>query len=338
MCHLLHISRRAFGAALFSFALSCAQAALAQPSDKGSLFAYRDAVRAPSMPGCREHDMRILERDLNKSVPWGDGRFWRISRNGKTSYLLGTMHVADPRIKALPAELERVLPELRQVYIEVLLNAESTQTFAITMLQEPDVPTLKELLSAELYQRTAQILQRYYMPEQAVNRLEPWAAFVTMLYPPDTALKEPMDAYVARRATEAGIPVKGLETIQEQLDLLDTLALEEQLWLLRDTVCYYEVMMQDMEVMKQLYLEDDMVTLYNFGTILPDVGKALYERLLHRMVTERNLRMFERMQPAMAAGGALVAVGAMHLPGENGLLALLAADGYTLKLLNASSQ
>jgi uncharacterized protein YbaP (TraB family) len=62
---------------------------------------------------------------------------------------------------------------------------------------------------------------------------------------------------------------------------------------------------------------------------MPNMGAAeVVQEFTARLVVERNYRMAERIQPQLREGNALIAVGALHLPGEEGLLALLAEEGY----------
>jgi uncharacterized protein len=58
--------------------------------------------------------------------------------------------------------------------------------------------------------------------------------------------------------------------------------------------------------------------------------RAQIDEFLDALIDQRNVRMVERMTPRLAAGGALIAVGARHLPGERGILSLLAERGYRI--------
>ncbi|MBI3774645.1 MAG: TraB/GumN family protein [Gammaproteobacteria bacterium] len=52
------------------------------------------------------------------------------------------------------------------------------------------------------------------------------------------------------------------------------------------------------------------------------------QKLIAELIDARNLRMLERMAPRLKEGKAFVAVGALHLPGDHGLLRLLEKAGY----------
>ena len=169
-----------------------------------------------------------------------------------------------------------------------------------------------------------------------VERVKPWVAYITMSYPVGSNPAETLDFYLGELAARRGVVVKPLETVKEQLELMDSLSRQEQLILLRDTVCYYDLLQKDYQILRRLYLDNDMQTLFNMGSLLPDdEDKEVYQKVYDELLIERNHRMFKRMESEFSAGDVLVAVGAMHLPGEEGLLDLLAAKGYSLKPLPA---
>jgi uncharacterized protein YbaP (TraB family) len=53
-----------------------------------------------------------------------------------------------------------------------------------------------------------------------------------------------------------------------------------------------------------------------------------------RLIVDRNHRMAERMEPYLRQGGAFVAVGALHLPGDQGLIRLLEQRGYSVRVVD----
>ena len=79
------------------------------------------------------------------------------------------------------------------------------------------------------------------------------------------------------------------------------------------------------------WLRADLGALYRLSL---DDDSPLQQRLMARVLHARNQRMAQRLLPQFAQGGAFVAVGALHLPGANGLLARFKAAGYTLRALD----
>jgi len=76
------------------------------------------------------------------------------------------------------------------------------------------------------------------------------------------------------------------------------------------------------------YVEHDLGTLYELASMAGEGDPGLAERFNKALILERNDRMAERMIPMVVEGGYFVAVGAMHLPGDNGLLQQLAEAGF----------
>jgi uncharacterized protein YbaP (TraB family) len=131
-------------------------------------------------------------------------------------------------------------------------------------------------------------------------------------------------------AVEQKKRVEQLETVDEQLDLFDHLAENEQVALLRNTVENYERMPVLVERMVVAYLDRDLDAL---SRIEAETGadpalKSVRASLMRRLVEDRNVRMAQRAEPLLKTGAAFIAVGALHLYGERGMLALLARRGY----------
>jgi uncharacterized protein YbaP (TraB family) len=85
------------------------------------------------------------------------------------------------------------------------------------------------------------------------------------------------------------------------------------------------------ETMVGLYLAGDTGMFWPFfRAVLPGAGQGGYAAFEQTMVTARNRTMAERALPFLEKGKAFIAVGALHLPGEAGIVELLRKDGYTV--------
>jgi uncharacterized protein YbaP (TraB family) len=170
------------------------------------------------------------------------------------------------------------------------------------------------------------------MPEAAIKDFKPWAIVTLLSVPPGDEGGDFLDLYLYKAATAAGKEVAGLESIEEQLAVFESLTLSEQVALLRETLAARAELPQVFERLILAYLARDLVALLRLGDeYLAGGDAALAERFKTAALAVRNERMVERMGPYLDAGGCFVAVGALHLPGEGGILERLSASGRALR-------
>jgi uncharacterized protein YbaP (TraB family) len=193
-----------------------------------------------------------------------------------------------------------------------------------------DESALRAQLGPALFDRAMALLPRYGIPEAAGALLKPWALYLTLSTPPQVG-GMPLDLVLAMRAEKSGKGVDGLETVAEQAALVAGLPVNDQVDLVRDAVCHYDVLQGDIQSMKQLYLDRNLAALAAMANRYQLSESPRYQRLLQQVLWDRNDRMIGRMQPYLAEGGAFIAVGALHLPGARGLLGLLETRGYRVE-------
>ena len=302
-----------------------------------ALFAFSaqggQGARAEAEPFSAEQCEPLLEAPAaGADIPYARGLLWRISKDGKASYLFGTMHVADPEVTALPAPVAEAFDQSEQFVMEALPVPEQLlQMYGMMFFADGD--QLSDHVAAPIFERATAILSAYQLPPEAVARMKPWAAFLTMSYPPEQArnANEALDLVLLARAKQNGAEVAGLESLTEQAELFDQFTLPEQVRLLTDTVCHYELARREFAGLKASYLKQDLGALYRYSQRYTAAGEPLYKRLMQALLVDRNSRMAERMRPMLEQGGAFIAIGALHLTGEEGVLALLEKQGYQLQ-------
>ena len=256
------------------------------------------------------------------------GILWKISKAGtKTNYLFGTIHVSDVEITTLPEPVNQALNSSSQFVMEALPDMEQLMLFSQSMFFN-DGTLLASLIDKPIYENTKKILAAYKLGADAVSVMKPWAAFLLMNYPPDEG--EPLDMVLLSLAQQNGSQVAGLETLKEQSELFSGLTIPEQVKLLTDTVCHYDLVEEDFQAMKAFYLKGDLEGLYNYVQRYSMEDKPVYEKLMKKLIQDRNYLMAERMQPLLEKGNAFIAIGAMHLAGKEGVLALLEKQGYSV--------
>ena len=276
-------------------------------------------------------DCRVFDKtssDTNSIAKYSDALLWKVSNAGSSSsYIFGTIHVSDPRITNLPEAVKSALNNSDTFVMEALPNPEDVLTLS-QMMFYMDGTTLSEYLDDELFLRTAKVLSAFQLPVEAVAIMRPWAAFLIMNYPADNTM--PLDLKLLEIAKSRGARTAGLETLSEQGAVFSEMALDDQLRLLLDTVCNYNLVAQGIEEMKQFYLEKDLNGLLAASAQHPYADEPLYKDLNKRLLTDRNKLMIDRMQQFLQKGDAFIAVGALHLPGDDGIVESLNQLGYEI--------
>jgi len=276
-------------------------------------------------PDC---DPLLESQSSPEVIPFAKGLLWKISKKDKEpSYLFGTIHISDKDVTTLPAVVDKALHESEQFVMEALPDAEQMLLFSQMMFFH-DGQQLSALVDTSIYKKTKSILSAYHLGADAVSVMKPWAAFLLMNYPPDAG--DPLDLVLLSLAQQNGATVSGLESLQEQADIFSDLKMPEQVKLLTDTVCHYDVIEEDFIAMKSFYLKRDLGGLYNYTQRYSMSHEPVYEKLMTKLIVDRNRTMAERMQPMLEKGKSFIAIGAMHLTGAKGVLALLEAQGYSL--------
>lgn len=277
-------------------------------------------------------------------VPNGDAIFWKIEKPGVApSWLLGTMHVTDPRVTALPKAAREPYDNAATVVIETtdVLDEKKTASAMmgrtdLTMLA--DGKTIQDLLGKEEAAKLEAGLRGRGIPLIAVARMQPWLISTFVALPAcETARKQSgqifLDKKLALDAQAAGREVLGLETMVEQLSAMTDLPIDFHLKGLIETLAMGDRMEDVFETMTELYLQGKP------GEIMPMLKAATpattgegegYAAFEDRLIRGRNHVMADRGAPMLEKGSVFLAVGALHLPGEEGVVALLQKEGFTL--------
>jgi uncharacterized protein YbaP (TraB family) len=138
---------------------------------------------------------------------------------------------------------------------------------------------------------------------------------------------------LAGAGKQRGIPVVGLETLEDQFRAIAGVPEGDQLEILRVSLRLYDRSHDLVETMVQRYLAREIGLIWPFQIELArrsGFSPAAFESFKDRMVRMRNARMRDAALPLIQAGGVFIAVGALHLPGEHGLVAMLRESGLTV--------
>lgn len=261
------------------------------------------------------------------SVSTERGLLWRIEAAGRPSYLFGTIHSEDPRVTELSTPVKTALDGASRFVMELVPDQDVAMRLATRMVMT-DGRTLRELLGAEAYTTAVSALAERGVPPELVERLKPWSIVMLLGMPPPKGGLA-LDLVLYARAKEKGEPTFGLETAQEQLDVFDQMAMPDQVQLAKETLKQVNVLPAMLAAVHTAYLSRDLARLSEINERYAKSGNAaLAERVMSRLLSQRNRRMVQRMETYLKQGNAFIAVGALHLPGKEGLLALLRERGY----------
>ncbi len=296
------------------------------------LFAPFLLMVSPVLAGQVSHndcrDLEIISSEEDSPSKYADALLWKVSKGkAEASYIFGTIHVSDPKIVNLPEEVTSTLNNTDTFVMEALPVPDEALKLSQMMFFN-DGRTLKDFIDDALFEETATILSNYSFPIETVMVMKPWAAFLIMSYPADGGL--PLDLLLLQTAQQNGADVYGLESLSEQGNIFSNMDFDTQVKLLLDTVCHYDVVKKDFELMKSLYLERDVKGLFTQSSKYSFSQEPVYKDLMKRILVDRNYTMTDRMLNILEKGNAFIAIGAMHLPGEEGVLSLLGKQGYKI--------
>lgn len=265
---------------------------------------------------------------------------WRASDGDNVVYLLGTFHLLEAADYPLDPKVYAALDDAEQVFFELSPEALADPSLGLRFAQaglRTDGRTLQQTLDAPTWAATVQLAAEAGLPPEALQRMEPWFAALTLTMAEMTAAGlDPalgLDKHLAQRATRDGKRTAGLETPADQIRLFDGMKHGVQLAQLRDVVERSDEIRSETEWLHQQWREGDVDALYwGMAAAMKARDPALYERIN----TQRNAAWVSRIKALLDAPGdddALVAVGTLHLLGAEGLVQQLAAAGYTVERL-----
>ena len=259
------------------------------------------------------------------------GLLWKIEKPGQPAgYLFGTVHIPDERLLDFSPAMLGALKAAEQVATEIAMDMANLQKLMMAMVYT-DGRTLESVAGKQLYGDTIALMGKLGMPENVAQYMKPWAAMTMLIVPPGRDVV-PMDMVIYLAAGQAGKKQAALETIEEQVALFETESLEHQVLMLRDVVSNIDKVAALTQRMVRAYMDRNLGELSalsaNEDLSSSEEMRSLNRKMKERMIERRNVLMADRMEPLLRGASTFVAVGALHLPGANGLLQLLERRGY----------
>ena len=257
---------------------------------------------------------------------------YEISGNklAKPSYVFGTIHLLCAADLKLSEAVKTAVGSSQQVALELDMDSPTMAEEVRGRLMLPAGQTVQGCMSKEEYAAVSD----YYtnelkMPFAQMGTMKPFV-LATLLFP--KMLGCPVGSYemaLVELAKTKKMEVIGLETVADQMGLFDKIPCEKQARMLSDMVSKRAEAQQEFRDLLKLYQAQDVDGLLKMS-LDSKFGMKEYET---QLLTDRNKRWIPLMAQQATAKPTFFAVGAAHLGGPAGVLALLRQQGYQVKPL-----
>lgn len=257
---------------------------------------------------------------------------WKIqSPGGQTSYLFGTYHLVGSDYLNTHKKVEEAYKNAQTVVVETVID--SSQLMQVAMISLMPEHSLKELVNSADYELLREEIKEVTGADLALfDKVKPMA--LSAMYAMALAQEatpvglsqggQPIDLYFAANGKKTGKKVVPLETMLEQAEILfGSSPVEEQAHSLVQMVKEKDTGEDLTEEIIRSYEEEDLNRMWELTDTL---GDAYGDMAL--LVDDRNQKWVPLLKPLLDEGNTFVAVGALHLPGAQGLIALLRKEGY----------
>jgi len=262
---------------------------------------------------------------------------WKVKGEQNTLYLLGSIHLMPPELYPLPQPYNDAFDDAEKVVFEIdesILNQEAMQKSVLQFAQLPKNQKLEQLVGTESYKEIRNLAKKNNVPMLSIEPFDPWFSSITLIglqyLNAGLSPEHGIDQHFMRKAQKASKPIIGLETINEQFTMFDSMSMELQTEMLIETL-KQEVDMQE--------FVDEMIEDWQTGDMqgLEDLLMEEFQEepeMYDAMLVNRNLNWLEQFGPMLKdKDDYLIVVGAAHMLGKDGMVQLLENQGYTVEQL-----
>ncbi|MDR1530557.1 MAG: TraB/GumN family protein [Burkholderiales bacterium] len=261
--------------------------------------------------------------------------FYEAQKGNTRVYILGTMHLGR-QDEPLRQDIAQALIRSSKL-IQELSDREMAQSGLLMASYFCQDACLRRQLSEKAYRKLAGGSAAAFEAMGGLERMPAWMV-LTMLVMMDyekAGLSPLASTELKLKRIWGGKPVDGLESAEEQMAILATLGEDVQRVMLESHIDTPEE--KRLALVRELYAiwqQGDAEALYRWYLHMPKeegVSSEMVNEIDKKLLVQRNLRFIERLQPYLTSEKQIfVAVGALHLGGAQGVLALLKAQGFTI--------
>jgi uncharacterized protein len=263
-----------------------------------------------------------------------NGLLWRVSGKEHISFVYGTMHTSDTIANSMDSTVWNALFQCETLLLEADLAELPDPYMMSQMIVMPDrelkdLYTVEEMAEINDFLETrlpvmGQLMKDKLYPIFVMFLLEQTELLERLSQDKEELLSAAMDMQFQQKADEQGMGSFGLETWKEQMQSVVGIPIQLQAQLLLETARgkdFYEVLKYDVE---KYYFEQDLTAMLAMMNDTKESERAFFDAILF----SRNDRFVARALPHLQASATFIAVGALHLAGERGILQQFRQQGY----------
>jgi uncharacterized protein YbaP (TraB family) len=258
---------------------------------------------------------------------------WEVSGNGLAapSYLFGTFHILCKEDIQFSDALKQAVKNTSVVYMELDMDDAATLLGGLNLIQMTNGKKLKELFTAEEYKRVESFFKDSLKTSFGFYQGTKPLMLTSLIYPRLLGCKTVtgMEQQLLHLARENKKEIHGLETLEFQASIMDSIPYKDQAVELLKTIDSLKKSKIYFDSMVVAYKKQDMAEIER---MLSDEAYGMEDKQ-DIMLDKRNRNWVDKLKTIMQKDGVFIAVGAGHLPGQAGVIALLRKEGYVLRPL-----
>jgi len=263
---------------------------------------------------------------------------WAIHGDHNTVYLAGSVHLLKADDSSLPSAFDHAYKGSKALVMELAIDKIDPTETASWMMENgmlAESTTLRATIGEDRYRRVTKEAERLGVPMEAADMLQPWALGLQLIEMQYMQLgfdpQQGVEQQLQLKAQADGKPISGLETMAEQLGVLQGMSYPDQARFLDMIVTEMHDVESETQSVVKAWRSGDSAKL---AALLSDEYKT-FPNLYRLLVSDRNKRWVPQIEKLLHGNqDYFVVVGALHLVGDGGLLELMRHDGYKPEALN----
>jgi len=272
----------------------------------------------------------LAHSQQSDSIHVENSLLWKISGNelSEDSYLFGTIHIIPEEDFFYTETMKIAFESSNKLVMEVDLDiALSAQMSLVQKMMLPDGKSISSYMSNQEYSKLQVYLKDSLklsgMSIMLINKIKPMLSFSVILEEKIKNAKV-FEMHFMKLAKKRKMKVVGLETLEEQVSIIDNIPIESQVKMLLDMTESQDVVHEYFEMLA-VYKSQKITKLYEYAKEDRELEKYTDDLLVNR-----NQKWISKLSEQMKESACFIAVGSGHLAGEDGLITLLRNEGYEL--------